>query len=32
MFRDDKKAFAQDHKTRLIVNDAVYAGYLRIYE
>jgi uncharacterized protein (DUF924 family) len=24
----DKKAFAQDHKTRLIVNDAVYAGYL----
>ena len=28
MFRDDKKAFEQDHKTRLIVNDAVYAGYL----
>ncbi len=28
MFRDDKKAFSQDHKTRLIVNDAVYAGYL----
>ena len=28
MFRDEKKAFAQDHKTRLIVNDAVYAGYL----
>ena len=28
MFRDDKKTFAQDHKTRLIVNDAVYAGYL----
>ena len=28
MFRDDKKAFARDHKTRLIVNDAVYAGYL----
>jgi uncharacterized protein (DUF924 family) len=28
MFRDDKKAFTQDHKTRLIVNDAVYAGYL----
>ena len=27
-FRDDKKAFAQDHKARLIVNDAVYAGYL----
>ena len=32
MFRDDKKAFAQDHKTRLIVNDAVYAGLFRIYE
>ena len=28
MFRDDKKAFAQDHRARLIVNDAVYAGYL----
>ena len=28
IFRDDKKAFEQDHKTRLIVNDAVYAGYL----
>ena len=28
MFRDDKKAFAQDQKTRLIVNDAVYSGYL----
>ena len=28
MFRDNKKAFAQDHKARLIVNDAVYAGYL----
>ena len=28
MFRDNKKAFEQDHKTRLIVNDAVYAGYL----
>ena len=28
MFRDNKKAFDQDHKTRLIVNDAVYAGYL----
>ena len=28
MFRDDRKAFEQDHKTRLIVNDAVYAGYL----
>ena len=28
MFRDDKKAFAQDQKTRLIVHDAVYSGYL----
>ncbi len=28
IFRDDKKAFAQDQKTRLIVNDAVYSGYL----
>ena len=28
MFRDDKKAFEQDHKTRLIVNDAIYAGFL----
>ena len=28
MFREDKRAFEQDHKTRLIVNDAVYAGYL----
>ena len=28
MFRNDKKAFAQDKKTRLIVNDAVYSGYL----
>jgi uncharacterized protein (DUF924 family) len=28
MFRDDKKAFEQDHKSRLIVNDAVYAGFL----
>ena len=28
MFRNDKKSFAQDHKTRLIVNDAVYSGYL----
>ena len=28
IFRDDKKAFEQDHKTRLIVNDAVYAGFL----
>ena len=28
MFRDNKKAFALDHKARLIVNDAVYAGYL----
>ena len=28
MFRENKKAFEQDHKTRLIVNDAVYAGFL----
>ena len=28
MFRNDKKAFSQDHKARLIVNDSVYAGYL----
>ena len=28
IFRNDKKAFAQDHKARLIVNDSVYAGYL----
>ena len=28
MFRDNKKAFEQDHKTRLIVNDAIYAGFL----
>ena len=28
MFRNDKKAFQQDQKTRLIVNDAVYSGYL----
>ena len=28
MFRDDKRAFEQDHKTRLIVNDAIYAGFL----
>ena len=28
MFRDDKKAFEQDHKARLIVNDSVYAGFL----
>jgi len=28
MFRDDKKAFEQDHKSRLIVNDAFYAGFL----
>ena len=27
MFRDDKKAFEQDHKARLIVNDSVYAGF-----
>ena len=28
IFRNDKKAFEQDHKTRLIVNDSVYAGFL----
>ena len=28
MFRKDKKSFSQDQKTRLIVNDAVYSGYL----
>ena len=28
MFRDDPKAFSQDHKARLIVNDSVYAGFL----
>ena len=28
MFRDDKKAFEQDTKARLIVNDAVHAGFL----
>ena len=28
MFRDDKRSFDQDDKTRLIVNDAVYAGFL----
>ena len=28
IFRNDKKAFARDQKTRLIVNDAVYSGYL----
>jgi|TARA_B110001452_G_scaffold95840_1_gene79210 uncharacterized protein (DUF924 family) len=28
MFRNDKKAFEQDHKTRLIVNDSVYSGFL----
>jgi len=28
MFRNDKRAFEQDHKTRLIVNDAVFAGFL----
>ena len=28
MFRNDKKSFVQDQKTRLIVNDAVYSGYL----
>ena len=30
MFRNDKKAFVQDQKTRLIVNDAVYSGYLKL--
>tara|TARA_B100000780_G_scaffold154724_1_gene108215 strand:+ start:337 stop:906 length:570 start_codon:yes stop_codon:yes gene_type:complete len=28
MFRDNKKAFEQDHRSRLIVNDSVYAGFL----
>ena len=28
LFRGDKRAFDQDQKTRLIVNDAVYSGYL----
>ena len=28
MFRDEPKAFSQDHKARLIVNDSVYAGFL----
>ena len=28
MFRDEPKAFNQDHKARLIVNDSVYAGFL----
>jgi len=28
MFRDEKKSFEQDHKSRLIVNDSVYAGFL----
>jgi uncharacterized protein (DUF924 family) len=28
MFRDEPKAFIQDHKARLIVNDSVYAGFL----
>ncbi|MDA7562008.1 DUF924 domain-containing protein [Candidatus Pelagibacter sp.] len=28
MFREDKRAFIQDHKARLIVNDSVYAGFL----
>ena len=30
MFRNDKKSFALDQKTRLIVNDAVYSGYLEV--
>ena len=32
MFRDDRKAFEQDSKTRLIVNDAVYAGFLDVMD
>ena len=28
MFREDKKAFEQDTKARLIVSDAVHAGFL----
>ena len=28
MFTDESKAFNQDHKARLIVNDSVYAGFL----
>ena len=28
MFRNDKKAFDQDYKARLIVSDAVYSGFL----
>ena len=28
LFRGDKRAFDKDQKTRLIVNDAVYSGYL----
>ena len=28
IFRNDKKAFEQDHKTRLIVNEGVDRGYL----
>ncbi len=28
IFRNNKKAFAQDYKARLIVNEAVYSGYL----
>jgi len=28
MFRDDKKSFQQDTKARLIVSDAVHAGFL----
>ena len=30
IFRNEKKAFAKDQKTRLIVNDAVYSGYLEV--
>ena len=29
IFRNNKKAFEQDHKTRLILNDAVYDGFFR---
>ena len=28
MFREDRRAFEQDHRSRLIVNDSVYAGFL----
>ena len=32
IFRDDKKAFEQDYRARLIVNDSVYAGYLDVMD